>query len=437
MLAVACGGDDSTTDQGSEDSSAPSDGGHDASVDTARDISVERGPDATAERAPDAIVEREPDGAVGTPPDGATDAALETTIDTGSGSADGASDAVDGQSAADRGSDAPASTNPDASSDGPGDVVAEATQDVASDASAESSLDGSDASTDRGQTDSAEASVDAVSNCTPDGALCFNDQLQICDADGGSVTISCVPQTCVNGACIPATGLVGAWLMDDAVGAQVAVDSSVPPNDAGLGNNAICGMDQDFGGGTALADCPTFGVAGSANTAASFDGSDDWMGIPNVIPDTFTISAWINTTDTGPGSGGEAFEGDGIIWSDVGGPGPDMVPMALVGTQIAFGTGEQNGGSYDTTTSATSVNTGQWVHVVVTRDSSTGDKQIYIDGVLDASSTGSTGTLDFNPVIAFGANPLDGRYFPGQIDDVYFYNRVLSAAEVTALFRAK
>src|SRR6185503_6956368 len=104
------------------------------------------------------------------------------------------------------------------------------------------------------------------------------------------------------------------------------------------------------------------------------------------------------------------------IWSDIGGEASDMIPMALVDNRIAFGTGEQNGGVYNTITSSVPVNTGEWVHVVVTRDTATGAKQLFINGVLDAAGTGSTGPLNANPIVAFGSNALDNRYFNGSID---------------------
>ena len=82
---------------------------------------------------------------------------------------------------------------------------------------------------------------------------------------------------------------------------------------------------------------------------------------------------------------------------------------------------------------------GEWHHVAVTYNSSTlpGGQEVYIDGVLDtasrtyagASSTGSVvrlGTADFNK----------GQAYAGLMDDVYFYDRSLTAAEVDDLYTA-
>ncbi len=224
------------------------------------------------------------------------------------------------------------------------------------------------------------------------------------------------------------TGLVGHWTLDDMAGSSSIADTS------GGGNDGLSG-DLDIGGGDmVLLDPPTLGEPGKIGGAGSFDGTDDAVRVNNVIGDTFTVAAWINTTDSGNGSPGDPpYSGHGIIWSDIGGDAADMIPMAVVAGQLAFGTGGSGAGEYDTLTSQSAVNTGVWVHVAVTRDATSGAKEVYINGNLEGSSVGTTVSLNANPYIAFGANPLDGRFFAGQIDDVYFYDRVLSVGDIAEL----
>src|SRR5262249_34974504 len=90
---------------------------------------------------------------------------------------------------------------------------------------------------------------------------------------------------------------------------------------------------------------------------------------------------------------------------------------------------------YDTLHSVSAINTGSWVHAAVTRDATTGLKQIYINGAIEASSTASTASLGADPFIVIGANPLDFRYFAGSLDDIRFYNSVLSASEIAGLYQ--
>jgi MYXO-CTERM domain-containing protein len=224
------------------------------------------------------------------------------------------------------------------------------------------------------------------------------------------------------------SGLVGHWTLDDAAASTSIADTS------GGGNDGLSGSLDVGGGHIVLLDAPTLGVPGKFGGAGSFDGVVDAVRVNNVIGDTFTVAAWINTSDPGEGSAGApAYAGHGIVWSDIGGDAPDMVPMAIVGGQLVFGTGGSNPGEYDTLASQSAVNTGVWLHVAITRDMTSGAKQVYINGNLENSSTGGTDSLNANPYIAFGANPLDGRYFAGVIDDVYFFDRVLSAADIAQL----
>ena len=217
----------------------------------------------------------------------------------------------------------------------------------------------------------------------------------------------------------PVSGLRGHWAMEDPAGSTYAADSSPDLN------HGFCGFGFL---------CPTFGDPGKVGNAVTFNGSS-FLEVHNSIPNSFTIAAWIKTTQDG-GGWGPAYSGAGVIWADVGGDGPDMIPMAMVNGNLAFGTGENCGVGYDTLTSTVPVNTGEWTHVAVTRDTTTGGKQLYINGVLNNANLNGGGcplNYNYNAAIAFGANWLDGRYFVGQLDDVYFYDRVLSAAEVQSL----
>ncbi len=225
---------------------------------------------------------------------------------------------------------------------------------------------------------------------------------------------------------VAATGPIGHWSLDDITGSTYAADLS------GNGNDGICGGNMSIGSTTRTINCPAFGVVGQIGTSADFNGSTEALRVNNTIPGSYTVTAWFKTTATGlGGQGSPAFFGQGIIWSDWPGSAADAISMSLTGGYLAFGTGENGGVSYNTLASTVVVNTGEWVCAAVTRDMNTGVKQLYINGQLDGTnSAGGTGLLDRNPYIVFGANPLDYRYFDGQIDEISFYDRVLSASEI-------
>jgi hypothetical protein len=49
-----------------------------------------------------------------------------------------------------------------------------------------------------------------------------------------------------------------------------------------------------------------------------FDGSNDYVTLSNRTTTSFTLGCWIKTTANSL-SGSQGYEGNGIIWSDVGG----------------------------------------------------------------------------------------------------------------------
>jgi len=73
----------------------------------------------------------------------------------------------------------------------------------------------------------------------------------------------------------------------------------------------------------------------------------------------------------------------------------------------------------------------QWRLITLTRDSVTGLISLYQNGVLDKSTTGSTGSID----MSFGHDKTRiGQGCDCIIDDVRVYNRALSAMEITQLY---
>jgi hypothetical protein len=67
------------------------------------------------------------------------------------------------------------------------------------------------------------------------------------------------------------------------------------------------------------------------------------------------------------------------------------------------------------------------------RKRATGERRLFVNGILEVTSIGGTNVLTANPVINIGGNTLNGRYFLGMMDEVRAYNRALSDAEVAAL----
>ncbi len=169
--------------------------------------------------------------------------------------------------------------------------------------------------------------------------------------------------------------------------------------------------------------------AANLGRAARFDGIDDYVSTPRTVSTNFTLELWINTTASSL-SGTNAYEGNGLLWSDVGGAANDFV-MAMLNNGLSFFTGNPD----ISVTSAIAVNDGAWHHLVATRTQG-GSVEIFVDGVSRGTTTTNNNPLDANPSIMIGGNVLDSRYFSGLIDEVAYYPNVLSVTRIKAHFLA-
>ncbi|HOM61898.1 MAG TPA: LamG domain-containing protein [Anaerohalosphaeraceae bacterium] len=160
-----------------------------------------------------------------------------------------------------------------------------------------------------------------------------------------------------------------------------------------------------------------------------FDGVDDSLQIPPILGEHFTISFWLRTTDFGYPSG-EWYQGKGLVDADAAGTADDF-GITLMGGQVAFGVGNPD----TTIRSQTIVNDDQWHHVAVTRNASSGQMNLYVDGRMERTATGPAGVKQAAPVIRVGAIQTQGvnQFFRGEIDDLRFYSTVLGDAQIAYL----
>lgn len=166
---------------------------------------------------------------------------------------------------------------------------------------------------------------------------------------------------------------------------------------------------------------------GSGN-AISFDGQNDVIQVPNSTFNNFTMELWMNTSQPGPAPGGQAFSGVGILSADLGSTNSgDFIPMALNGNFITFGTGD---GSDNTLTSNRPVVDGNWHHVAVTRNQATGEKKIYVDGILAGVGSGSSLSYNASSSLFIGADFFDNVFYHGQLDEIRIWNTALTQAQI-------
>tara|TARA_X000001036_G_scaffold45786_1_gene36639 strand:- start:340 stop:1647 length:1308 start_codon:yes stop_codon:yes gene_type:complete len=171
------------------------------------------------------------------------------------------------------------------------------------------------------------------------------------------------------------------------------------------------------------------------NYVIDFDGTNDYASVTNSSnfePDDFTVQAWVNL---------DAFENEDYFvyrhktW---------FIRLSDSGTKIEGGVRDDNGDWLYPLSTTTPTAGGGWYHVVLTFDgtgSSTEYARLYVNGSLQDTESSSNHDLNSQSVkVSIGAkinaSNVVSNYFNGQIDDVAFWNEVLTASEVTALYNS-
>ena len=196
--------------------------------------------------------------------------------------------------------------------------------------------------------------------------------------------------------------LVGYWKFDETSGVT-ALDAS------GNGNDGTLEGDPQW-------------VTGMINGALEFDGSDDYVEVPDHETlqqwESFTLAAWINQYES-VSSGMRII--DKCTAGTSNGPHMDTYPGAFIRSC--------SGSSCDSTPAEHSLN--EWHHVAVTYDQ--GIKQIYVDGLLEqTATTGSPLTGNTIP-LTIGCDSNKANLFMGMIDEAAYFGRALTQEEIWVL----
>ena len=155
------------------------------------------------------------------------------------------------------------------------------------------------------------------------------------------------------------------------------------------------------------------------NYSLAFDGTDDRVVLNQAINyTTFSISIWVFVV---AGSGNRAiYDGrdggnDGIvIYVDAA----EKIIISINGNKI--------------TQSAAII--GAWQHIGVTYNGST--IQLYVNALTVQTSSASTTVSTSQAASLGGKSWTSGQFFDGGIDEVAFFNSVLSENEITTIYEA-
>ena len=224
------------------------------------------------------------------------------------------------------------------------------------------------------------------------------------DNAGNTATSAAVSVTVSNTA-PPPMGLVAAYSFDEGAGSTVG-DSS------GSGNvGTISGA--------------TWTVAGKYGKALTFNGTSNWVTVPDAnsldLTTAMTIEAWVNPTAVSGYQEAVLKEATGdLAYALYANNGTPAVPGGVMSSGAAQRTAPG--------TSAIAVNV--WTHIATTFDGVT--LRMFVNGVQTGTASLSGSINVTTGPLRIGGNTIWGEYFSGSIDDVRIYNRALTAAEIAA-----
>lgn len=205
--------------------------------------------------------------------------------------------------------------------------------------------------------------------------------------------------------------------------------------DGTSGNTALDSSQHNHSGTLLNFNYTTGGTTGVISNALTFDGSSSHsvnMGSNSnhdVGSGNFTYSVWVKTSNSGNNMA--------IVTRD-----PDYNPYHAL-RQFASGKPRfqySDSSSNSVTVDCTiTINDGLWHHVVGMRDGDNG--YLYVDGVQrGTASNASTGVVD-NGAASFIIGARDkasgAHSFYGSVDDVRFFNKALSVAEILELYNLR
>ncbi len=215
--------------------------------------------------------------------------------------------------------------------------------------------------------------------------------------------------------------VVGYWHLDEGTG-TAAYDSS------GYGNTGT------------LTNGPTWqsGTSCRAGGCLNLNGSTHYIQYGNVLNmglDDWTISAWVNTTDS-------SLTNRYYLSKSRAAAQNYRYGLFISSSTQSGGIFMQGNGGADVAVSGNvAVNNGQWHHLVSVFDRDN-NASLYIDGALNASGTisqwASANMVSNNPfrIGSYTAsdNTTPTLFFPGSVDEFRVWSRALSASEIEALY---
>lgn len=174
---------------------------------------------------------------------------------------------------------------------------------------------------------------------------------------------------------------------------------------------------------------PAFVTGGKVGNAVSFNGNNalwnptEFGTTWNNVDKNLTISAWVRHSNTNTTAYFTMFE---------------MFESLFLRTNVSLGISRANA-VFNATGGGVIIPGNTWTHVTAQYDQQLNEVRLYINGDLRGTLTGITGFHAYNAsfIVGAGTNSASPNYsqkgFIGSIDEMYIFNRVLSAAEIAGM----
>ena len=181
--------------------------------------------------------------------------------------------------------------------------------------------------------------------------------------------------------------------------------------------------------------CPGFSTAGLLNGALDFNGTSQWITIPDddeldwSADSSFSIELWANLTNCESRNkvmiGRDNTDDGGTHW---------WLGCSISGNVTNFNLLDTNRNGV-AVSGTTPINDGNWHHIVAIRDNTLDENRIYIDGELEGTASWNY-TAGFDAPTALGIgymayNLIPDYYYDGLLDEIALYNRVITQSEIT------
>jgi len=172
---------------------------------------------------------------------------------------------------------------------------------------------------------------------------------------------------------------------------------------------------------------------GEVGQGLVFDGISAYGWVPAhpdldicTSPQGLTIELWVNAAGI---AGGPIIE-----WSDGTNYGVHLNQGANSDIQATLV--DITGQSHIIDSGNQQLKPGTWQHFTLTYDKTTGLARFYTNGIIVAQQNLSIFTPKTNTDLYFGYDPHFGGIFQGSLDEITFYNRPLTPAEVLAIYNS-